>query len=119
MAVLSDLPNEVVDLFLQYLHPRDLEGFLATSKLLRTKYAWLLVEHYNLKQRYSTLKCCPHMNQCAPRDWLNAFLNRPQTAKYVVKLDMEEWEVSSLHSLYSLISLFRLFAQQRFNPLTL
>lgn len=90
MAVLSDLPNEILDLVLDYAHPRDLEAFLSTSRCYRQTYERLLEKHYALKRKYSTFTYHPSTPWGAPVRLVKEIGKQPRIADYVVKLDVEK-----------------------------
>ena len=92
MAVLSDIPNEVLNIIIPYLHPRDLEAFLSVTKSLRIKYDLLLAEHYQLKREHSVFKYHRDTARGAPVRLLKAVLSEPRIASYVIVMDVEDWD---------------------------
>ena len=92
MAVLSDIPNEVLNIIIPHLHPRDLEAFLSVTKSLRIKYELLLAEHYQLKREHSVFKYDKDTPRGAPARLLKAVLSRPRIASYVMVMDVEDWD---------------------------
>jgi len=106
MPVLSELPNEVFDLILQQIHPGDLEAFLEVSKILRQNLEWLLREHYKMKRSYLTFTYHKSTPRGAPARLLKTILNQPRIADYVLRMDVEGWEIefneSTLHLKYNI-----------------
>ena len=92
MAVLSDIPNEVLNIIIPHLHPRDLEAFLSVTKSLRIKYELLLAEHYQLKREHSVFKYHKDTARGAPARLLKAVLGQPRIASYVMVMDVEDWD---------------------------
>lgn len=106
MPVLSELPNEVFDLIPQQIHPGDLEVFLQVSKILRQNLEWLLREHYKLKRSYLTFTYHKSTPRGAPARLLKTILIQPRIADYVLRMDVEGWEIefneSTLHLKYNI-----------------
>lgn len=94
MKTLSDLSNELLGLILGDVHPRDLEAFLSTSKGHRQRGAWLLERHHLLKRTYSTFTYHKDIRRGAPARLLKAIWNNPRLADYVLKVDIEGWDLT-------------------------
>lgn len=94
MKALSDLSNELLGLILDFVHPRDLEAFFSTSKGHRQGGAWLLERHFVLKRTYSTFTYHKDTPRGAPARLLKAIWNNPQVADYVLKVDIENWDLA-------------------------
>jgi len=114
MPVLSDLPNEVFDLILRHIPPKDLEAFSQVSKTIRQNLAWLFQEHDELKRAYRTFTYHKNTPRGAPARFLKTILNQPRIADYVRKMDVEGWEMefeeSTSHFKYT-IEDFELFSK--------
>ncbi len=94
MKTLSDLSNELLGLVLEDVHPLDLEAFFATSKGHRQRGAWLLERHHLLKRTYSTFTYHKDIRRGAPARLLKAIWNNPRIADYILKVDIEGWDLT-------------------------
>lgn len=100
MAILTDIPNEVMDLILKDVPFRDLEAFFLVSKAIWKQLSALRKKHYHKKRIYTNFQYNQGMPRGKPAKLLKDILLDPSIAKYVVKMDIDCWE-SGFHDIAS------------------
>ena len=86
MTQFTDLPNEVVALVAQNVHPRDIVNFSRTSKFIHSLCEPCLKVHYEMERKYKKRKCAWDGNAMAYL--LFDIILQPTAALYVECLDI-------------------------------
>ena len=89
MTQFTDLPNEILTLIAQHVHPRDIVNFSSISKLIHSLCETSLKVHHKMRQKYSRRQCTGRGSQLAYL--LSDIILQPTVALYVECLDVRNF----------------------------
>ena len=92
MAILSDLPNElIIGIWCYVIEPDDVESFAMVSKRIHDLSSPFVNEHAILKQQYSRICFFDGQGNCEPADLLEKMLLDTRIAFYINNLGLSGW----------------------------